>query len=172
MAKVELIVPFFLKWETEKYTENKNDRGGATKYGVTLATWQNCGYDKNHDGHIDKEDVKLLTHDDFVMVVTKYFNTWCGDKINNQSVALLLIDWVWASGAWGIKIPQRLLGVKADGIVGPKTIEALNAVKQDTFFAKVWVERKKFIDDICLNDVSQLGNKNGWMNRLKSINYK
>ena len=39
MAKSEILVPFILSWETDKYTNNKYDRGKATKYGITLATW-------------------------------------------------------------------------------------------------------------------------------------
>ena len=31
-----------------------------------------------------------------------------------------LVDWLWCSGAWGIKIPQKILGLKVDGIVGEK----------------------------------------------------
>ena len=32
MAKSEILVPFILSWETDKYTNNKYDRGKATKY--------------------------------------------------------------------------------------------------------------------------------------------
>jgi len=37
------------------------DLGGATNKGVTLSTWQKQGYDKNGDGKIDVEDLKLIT---------------------------------------------------------------------------------------------------------------
>ena len=39
-----------------------------------------------------------------------------------SGVANTLVDWLWCSGAWGIKIPQKILGLKVDGIVGEKTI--------------------------------------------------
>ena len=69
MADSKKLVPFILSWETDKYTNNKNDRGGATKYGITLATWRRVGYDKNGDGVLNEEDVKLLTKDDFHRVL-------------------------------------------------------------------------------------------------------
>ncbi len=56
-----------------------------------------------------------------------YWDKWNADDIKDQNVANILVDWVWASGAYGIKIPQRVLGVDVDGIVGPKTIAAVNA---------------------------------------------
>ena len=44
------------------------------------------------------------------------------DNIYNEDC---LVDWVWGSGVWGLKIPQDMLGVKADGQVGPKTLAVL-----------------------------------------------
>lgn len=61
MADSSKLVPFILSWETDKYTNNKKDKGGPTKYGITLATWRKVGYDKNGDGVLNEEDVKLLT---------------------------------------------------------------------------------------------------------------
>ena len=61
MAKSEILSEFVLSWESSKYTNRKSDRGNATKYGITLATWKKVGYDKNGDGVINAEDVKLLT---------------------------------------------------------------------------------------------------------------
>lgn len=129
MAEVEKFSPFVLKWEGgAKYTNNKHDRGGATKYGITIATWRTVGYDKNGDGKIDEKDVQLITEEDFKKVLKRNFwDKWKADEIENQSVADILVDWIWASGKWGIIKPQQLLGVKADGIVGKQTLAAVNS---------------------------------------------
>jgi hypothetical protein len=34
-----------------------------------------------------------------------YWDKWKADKIENQSIANLLVDWVWTSGKWGIIFP-------------------------------------------------------------------
>lgn len=47
-------------------------------------------------------------------------------KLKNQSIANILVDWYWGSGKWGIVIPQRILGLTADGVVGPKTLDKIN----------------------------------------------
>lgn len=43
MADSAKLVPFILSWETDKYTNNKYDRGKATKYGITLAPGEKSG---------------------------------------------------------------------------------------------------------------------------------
>ena len=128
MANVNQLAPFILKWEGG-FVNDPADLGGATNMGATIGTWKSCGYDKDGDGDIDVDDLRLLTREDVVNRVLKphYWDRWKADLITSQSVANILVDWVWASGAHGIKIPQRLLGVTVDGIVGPKTLAAVNA---------------------------------------------
>ena len=174
MANVSKLAPKILKWEGgDKYTEVRNDRGGATKYGITLNTLKALHYDKNYDGKVDKTDVKLLTEKDFEKIFKeKFWVKWKGDEIKNQSVANILVDWVWGSGKWGIIIPQRVLGVKADGVVGEKTIEALNKADQYKFFNIIWNERKKFFENIVKRDPSQKKFLKGWLNRLNDFKFE
>jgi len=61
MAKLENLSPLILKWEGG-YVNNPADLGGATNKGVTLSTWKQQGYDKNGDGVIDVEDLKLINN--------------------------------------------------------------------------------------------------------------
>ena len=122
MANVNQLAPFILKWEGG-FVNDPADLGGATNMGVTIGAWKSCGYDKDGDGDIDVDDLRLLTREDVVNRVLKphYWDRWKADDIKSQSVANILVDWVWASGAHGIKIPQRLLGVSVDGIIGTDT---------------------------------------------------
>ncbi len=65
MADVKILAPFILKWEGG-FVDDPVDRGGATNKGVTIATWRQVGYDKDGDGDIDVDDLRLLTQDDAV----------------------------------------------------------------------------------------------------------
>lgn len=171
MAKLETLWPFILSWEGG-FANVKGDRGGATKYGVTISTWKAQGYDKDGDGDIDVDDLKLITAADAMRICRlNYWNRWKADEIKDQSVANLLVDFVWASGSHGIKRPQMVLGVKADGIVGPKTIAAINNWKggQRALFDAIKRDRTDFVNSIATG--SQAKFKVGWLNRLKSIKY-
>ena len=173
MAEVKKLLPFILRWEGG-YVNDPLDRGGATNKGVTIATWKRCGYDKDGDGDIDVDDLKLLTDTDVMNRVLKphYWDRWKADLIGSQPVANILVDWVWASGAHGVRIPQGILGVKKDGIVGPKTLQALSKWDPKKFFDVIKKEREKFLRGIVRNNPPQKRFLKGWLNRLDAIKYE
>lgn len=171
MADVKKLAPIIFGWEGG-LANDPVDRGGLTNMGVTLDTWRAVGYDKTGDGVIDGADLKLLDKKDVINVLKKhYWDRWKGDHIRSQSLANILVDWVWASGAWGIKIPQRILGVPADGVVGPMTLTTLNEANARNLFFRIKEERIRFVEDICRKNPTQVRFRNGWLNRINSFQF-
>ena len=130
MANCEKLIPFIQKWEGG-FANDPTDRGGATMRGITLATFR--AYRKAKGGATPSvADLKNISDAEWKAVYkTMFWDKWKADSIQSQKIANILVDWVWGSGVHGIKNPQRILGVVDDGIVGNKTISAVNFADPD-----------------------------------------
>jgi len=171
MAHITPFIPKLLKWEGG-FSNHPHDRGGITHRGVTLSTWQQVGSDLDDDNDIDANDLQLLNIEELVDIIeTHYWNRWRANEIHDQSVAEILVDWLWCSGKPAIRIPQRILGVKSDGIVGPVTLKALNTRSPRRFHAEIVNARIRFIDRIIERDPLQACFRKGWLNRIRDYTY-
>lgn len=164
------LVPFILKWEGG-FVDDPDDLGGATNRGVTIGTYATYCKKKGYPAPT-VERLKNLSEKDWAEILkTLYWDRWKADDIKSQSVANILVDWVWASGVNGIKIPQQVLGVTVDGIVGTKTLAALNARNPKELFEKIKEARVQFIEDICRKRPANNKFKKGWLNRINNLQY-
>lgn len=65
-----------------------------------------------------------------------------------------------------IKIAQAVVGTSPDGIIGPKTLSALNSVEPDDFIKSYLIARIKHYLDIVNSDPKRYGlYLRGWLNR-------
>lgn len=186
MATIDKFIPILLKWEagiimknnetleqaytraTKKgFVNDPNDNGGATMVGVTIGTYRSyCRYKGWKTPSVN--DLKNMPYKIWRDIVySMYWNKWKADTIEDQTVANMVVDWVWHSGAATIKRVQGLLEVTQDGIVGPKTVSKLNATKD--IKDKIYQSRKAYFESIIRNNPTQKKWLNGWMNRLNSI---
>lgn len=167
MANHKILEPFILRWEGG-FVNDKDDLGGATNMGVTLDTYRSVFGSKK-----TVNDLKRMTRVQWGIIFKKfYWDKWKADDIKDQNVANILVDWIWSSGSYGIKIPQRVLGVSVDGIVGSKTIAAINARDGRELFDTIKQERKDFIERICQKRPQNKKFKKGWLNRINSLAYE
>lgn len=147
------------------FSNHPNDRGGATKFGIThttLSTW------RGKPATID--DVRSLTAEEATAIYKAlYFDNHrigsLPDPIEEQ-----LFDYGVNSGPQvAIRALQECLSLPADGIIGPATIAASTAScaldggrSLNTQLAKA---RLMMLARICRRDPSQLVFLAGWMKR-------
>jgi lysozyme family protein len=173
MADINKLIPFIRHWEG-RFVDDPRDSGGPTNKGVTLKTWKMYGYDKDLDGDIDVDDLKKISDEvDFVGILKeKFWDRWKANRIKNQSLANILVDWTWHSGKWGILIPQEILEVKQDGIVGEITLQALNSYpEQENLFSKIKIARLAYVRRICESDKDKRKFLKGWTNRVNALKF-
>ena len=187
MAQLEKMIPFLILWESgvaDTAADNETlflkarskgvakdpaDRGGATLAGVTIATYGDYRKRKGRRKPSVADLARLEYAEWFDILKTMFWDRWQADSIADQRVAHMLVDWVWTSGTYGITIPQKLLGVKADGIVGPKTLEAVNARVPSELFLNLKASRSAYFECICRQRPANRRFLNGWLRRLNAI---
>lgn len=136
------------KKEEGGYANIKGDNGGETMWGIARNFW---GEDKRlkefwkeldwyKQGMIDYKGsaeyykrINNLCSNNIIMVnkakdfyKEEFWNKMKGEMIKSQKVANNLFDFFVNAGNNAIKVAQRQLGVEADGIVGDKTLKAIN----------------------------------------------
>ena len=162
LIKLKEVIEKIIIAESEQYTNNPNDRGGPTKYGITLKTLRSLpSY-----GDATAEDVKSLTKDKAVQIYTDIYSYpfLC---INDDTIFNFVVNSAVQHGVTGAaKQLQRALGLKDDGIIGPATKAAVNAAIPIQFLANLTAERCKYYANILQKDHSQREFAAGWLNRI------
>lgn len=193
MAKIDLIIPSFLKWETgnsmkksetlEQYynrckaskggvSEDPDDTGGFTVCGITYETYRTyCKVNRKADPTKEQMRAQLTYAVWYDVLKTRFWDKCQGDNIKSQSVAHIVVDWFWGSGFAGLKSLQKCLSLTADGIVGPKTLATLNGANAKGIFDHIKDARVKYYNSIVEKRPTNKKFLKGWMNRLNDIQF-
>lgn len=142
-------------------TNIKNDRGGQTYAGIARRAnpnWEGWAY-------IDRgETPPAALVRSFYKI--KYWDTFNGDLINNQELAESIYDFgVNAGVKTSIKLIQIILKVTPDGIIGPKSLEAINSHNPELLIAYFSIAKIARYATIVNKDRSQSKFLLGWINR-------
>lgn len=145
------------------FVNDPDDRGGATKYGITLATLRDVGENPN----ASVADVEALTKGAAELIYEEVYFVHPGfDLVLDARLAEQLFDWGVNSGpATAIKAIQRLVDVTADGVLGPVTAKAINACGTRHLARKLVGERILFYARLVRDVPSQAKFIYGWQKR-------
>ena len=146
------------------YSNDKADKGGKTKYGIIEVEARKYGY---------KGDMKDLTKEIAEDIYkNKYYLANNLDKIKDKRVALSIADWTINSGNWGTKKAQQTVNILkgeilvVDGVLGEKSIEAINSIRPEMFLNQYHVLQRRFYQAIVDHNASQKVFLKGWLNRV------
>lgn len=188
MAKADVIIPFVFHFAAGVYgrggadlalpleeqfeiarrkgwSDDPDDPGGATMIDVTLSTFRTYRRRQGLPAPL-KSDLRQISYTEWSSILkTMFWDRLRADEINSQGVANILFDWIWASGPSAIRKAQKILGVRADGIVGPQTLLAINRSDPFRLFQKIRDERENHYRS-CRAAWKFL---NGWLRRLNAL---
>jgi lysozyme family protein len=116
-------VAHILKWEGG-YSNNPKDKGGETKYGISKRAYPDL-------------NIKDLTIEEAENIYEKDYWLACRCDKMSFSIALNVFDTAVNMGdVTSIRILQEALKVKVDGIIGDKTIGALENIDEKDLVVK------------------------------------
>lgn len=177
MADFNQAVQILLKQEGG-FSDDPNDPGGATNYGISLRFLRAEGLlnnmDFDHDGDVDADDMRLLPRDVTVNIyLTRWWEKYGYGSILNQDVANKLLSFSVNMGAHQAhKLIQRALratgrSVQDDGILGPNTLSAITGA-DSLLLAPFRSEAAGFYRLVAALHPAQAGELSGWLNRAYS----
>ena len=160
-TKFDACMPFIFKAEGG-YSDNPNDPGGPTNFGITLATLR--AYEGNPN--LTAEDVKALSPQAAKEIYrTAYWNRMqCGEL--PPGLDLEVFDFGVNSGPAkkSVKTLQRLVGVTQDGSVGPITLAAVRQFNVDDLISRFAQARLAFYQSLNMPEFEK-----GWATRVAQI---
>lgn len=139
------------------YSNHVADPGGKTRYGVTEAVAREVGY-KGDMRDLPLDLAKRIYKD-------KYWDAVQAENLP-ADVRYPLFDAAVNSGpSQAAKWLQRACGVNDDGVIGPQTIRAANALHPEGLKRKMLAQRLRFMAG--LPNWPSFGR--GWANRIADL---
>lgn len=185
MANIEHYIPFCIKHEAHVKEKNATetckdyferargkgytkDTGGCTQTGLTLDVFRKLKPEAT------ASDLKNVSYEDWLSCMKRYFwDRISGDQIKSQSVADAIMDFFWNAGYNGTRAVQSVLGVKVDGIIGKKSIAAINSRDPFDLWAHIQSARYDYYQSrVKANPEKYKKYLAGWLNRLEAIRYE
>lgn len=184
MAIFERAIPTVLLHEG-KLVDDKQDRGGITNYGISLQFLLRTGDldkdgvpdgDVNLDGSVNAEDIRKLTKEQAVRLYKLYFwdkNNY--EKIADDLVATKILDLAVNMGSYQAhRIAQRAVRavvniiLDEDGLMGLKTLTAINMCRPDRLLVALKAEASCFYRLLIAKNPVMEKYRDGWLARAYS----
>ncbi|MBT8421007.1 MAG: peptidoglycan-binding protein [Gammaproteobacteria bacterium] len=146
------------------YVDHPKDPGGATNKGVTLGTFQ--GF---YGASMGKEDLKAITDEQLQHIYkTGYWDKCHCDDLPDGMDYVVFDQAVNSGPGRSAKWLQQVIGVPADGGIGPQTIEAAGRCSSNQAVEGMCDERLGFMKRIKNGELWATFGK-GWQRRVDGV---
>lgn len=155
------------------YVNDPEDSGGETYIGIAREKqpewigWTIIDLMKKHPDFPASLDRKM----DLQAEIERFYKVifWDkvgGDQINDQDIANSIFDFAVNAGvSTSVGLAQRVTGSSCDGVIGSKTIQAINDFEPDHFIAAFTVEKCRKYLAICRKRTDSRKYFLGWIDR-------
>jgi len=143
------------------FSHHPQDPGGATNFGITLETLSRA---RGHPVSVD--DVRNLTKEEASAIYRRFFWEPIRADALPPGLDLALFDLAVHSGPLrAVMLLQQVLGVEADGLIGPVTLEAARTTDPVEAIRRLTRERLGFLSRLAVWPVFG----RGWRRRVLTV---
>lgn len=164
---------YTLPLEGSTFTNDEDDHGGPTKYGITLEDLQRWHLD-NHLPKATIDDVRNISMETVEAIYEIYY--WKAlhlDEVLDQRTATAMFDVGVNTGiGHSARFAQRatgLTGAAVDGSIGPDSLSAINKLEGRAFIAAFVPQVQAYYITDVLNDGTQIKFLRGWLSRSQKL---
>lgn len=172
--EIEGLIDGIIEREGREYTNRPADKGGPTKFGITLETLSEFrGYP------VSPQEVRDLQEPEVRQIYRQLYVFGPGfDRIADRILRVAVIDAGVNHGqGWAARRLQEAAGVKADGAIGPVTLAAVNVAEPQDIALRFAARRYQKYANIVVADLKERGrldgtqaeNLRGWINRANEM---
>ena len=177
MSYFDEAIPTILEHEGG-YVNDPADSGGATNWGISLRFLKGLegDFDYDNDGDVDADDIKALPQKSAIGIYWREFwDKYNYEEIIHQDVATKIFDLCVNMGSRSAhKCLQRALmsagpsHLKIDGIIGPKTLWAVNQSVEQSLLSALRSEAACFYRTLIAKKPQMKKYESGWMKRARA----
>jgi len=152
---IDAIVKTLAKEGGAKFTDVPNDKGGATKFGISQAAYPTL-------------DIRNLTEQQARDIYKRdYWDRVRGDDITSQLIAENIFDTAVNMGVRTTsRLVQNMLEIDpADGVIGSASLGVINQQSEKDFMLKFTIIKIGYYASICNKNREQSKFLLGWVNR-------
>lgn len=144
------------------YSDRTTDYGGKTKYGISQRDFQKINI------------AELSENEAMALLKERYWDAYRISEILDQNIAnqamLLIMNMNPLSAGKIIQLAvnaagRGILNIKVDGVLGSKSLEAINTLNPSALSDRIRVEACKYYLQETDEDAKQIPNFRGWIRR-------
>lgn len=148
------------------YSDHPSDPGGATNLGITQAVLSAWRKERGIGTPVTKESVRRLTLDEASDIYHNHYWQACQCDKLPSGIDLAVFDCAVNQGVGrAVKLLQASVQVTSDGVLGPKTLAAIEKTDEDALLMEFMARRMFAYGTLKIFDVFGLG----WSRRALAV---
>lgn len=162
----KLVMNHVLEFEGSVFTDDPDDRGGPTRYGIIQRRYD----EYRRDSGLPSRSVRFIERTEVDLIYRRYYADPVRFELLPPDIAAAVLDLAINSGvSRGTKFLQWQLGLKQTGKMDDATLSAARSSNAQLVALGINAKRRGFLKGITIGRPSQKKFLKGWLRRVAAL---